>query len=162
MSKDVKVRNKFHRKRVAKKHVGKSMTKQNHRDECDVNMILAKFQKTGAMTHVNDNQPQYVEHTGMDFKEAMDVVSSSQELFDGLPSDIRTHFRNDPSEFLDYVNDPKNASDVDNGFPSIVGGKREKRPGQSPTTTNDEVSTGGAPEESRASASDAQSPSPAA
>ena len=111
----IAVRNKFHRMSVKAEHSGKTMTKQSHREECDVNMILAKFQKTGAITHVNDNQPQYSVHDGMDFKEAMDIVTSSKELFAGLPSEIRTHFQNDPAEFLDYVNDPNNQQDVDRG-----------------------------------------------
>lgn len=99
---------------------GKSLTKQSCKDECDVNMILAKFQKTGALTHVNERQKEYGEHTGIDFKEAIDLVMEAQELFDDLPSKVRTHFDNDPAQFLDYVNDPDNVKDVESGFKSIV------------------------------------------
>ena len=107
-------------KSEARKVVGKTMTKQNHKDECDVNSILAKFKKTGALTHLNERQAQYGEHTGLDFKEAMDIITSSQELFDDLPSELRSAFQNDPASFLDYVNDEANAEDVNAGFPAIL------------------------------------------
>ena len=32
----------------------KSLTKQMHKKECDINNILAKYQKTGAITHLNE------------------------------------------------------------------------------------------------------------
>lgn len=99
---------------------GKSMTKQSHKDECDVNKIMAKFQRDGAMTHVNTRQPQYGDATALDFKAAMDLITSSTELFQALPSELRNAFKNDPASFLDYVNNPENKEDVDAGFPSLL------------------------------------------
>jgi len=100
------------RKRVRISFPKNGRTKQSFKDECDINLIMAKYQKTGAITHVNKYGANYEFATSIDFTEAMQLVVTAQEMFNGLPSSIRTRFENDPAEFLDFVQDANNVPEM--------------------------------------------------
>ena len=87
---------------------GEGRTKQAHKDECDVNLIMARFQKTGVLEFTEKRSPQYGDVTGVDFQEAMRTVTEAQEMFDELPSKVRNRFGNDPAAMLDFISDPIN------------------------------------------------------
>ncbi len=106
------IRHNTPRKRVQINFPKQGRTKQSFKDECDINLIMAKYQKTGAITHVNKYGAQYTDTTSIDFTEAMQLVTSAQQMFDGLPSSIRTRFDNDPSQFLDFVQDANNVPEM--------------------------------------------------
>lgn len=88
------------------------MTKQSFRDECDINKIMSKFQKTGAITHLQNNKSQYGFATSLDFTESMNIVAKAQTMFNELPSSIRSKFKNDPAAFLGFVQDESNADEL--------------------------------------------------
>lgn len=83
-------------------------TKQSHKDECDINNIMARYRRTGLIEAVNRNQPRYADVTGLEFRSAMEMVAQAQQLFEDMPSSVRKRFGNDPAAFLDFVNDPEN------------------------------------------------------
>lgn len=89
-----------------------SLTKQSFRDECDINVIMGRYLRTGVLDFVSKHQPQYMDTTGMDFQRAMLVVAESQTMFNDLPSNIRTQFENNPAKFLDFCHDPKNLPEM--------------------------------------------------
>lgn len=86
----------------------KTMTKQAHKDECDVNVILRKFQRSGSMEHLRVHEGQYGEFAAIDFHEAMETVRQAEEMFLSIPANIRKEFQNDPGVFLEFANDPAN------------------------------------------------------
>lgn len=85
-----------------------SLTKQAHKDECDVNRIMKKYEKTGVVAFTNKYEAHYGDVTSMEFTSAMNKLQSAQEMFSELPSEIRNRFANEPSDFLAYVQDPNN------------------------------------------------------
>lgn len=87
--------------------------KQSMKDDCDINKIMAKFQRTGAITHFNRHSPKYGFATSQDFADSMRIITSAQEMFNDLPSEIRTKFHNNPGEFLEFVQNPDNASEME-------------------------------------------------
>lgn len=89
---------------------GPSMTKQSHKDECDINYILKRFMQTGELPDAG-RIGAYGDVTGADFMEAMLLVRGAQEAFDALPSDVRERFHNSPAELLDFVDDPRNEAE---------------------------------------------------
>ena len=91
---------------------GESRTKQSFKKECDINVIMAKYQKTGAITHFNKHQQNYGMADGQTFQEAMNLVCEAQEMFNELPSSIRSRFGNDPAAFLDFVQNEENADEM--------------------------------------------------
>ena len=80
-----------------------TMTEQHHKQSCDINHIMAKYVKTGLLTHINENQPQYGDLTGLDFKQSMDLITEQTSKFMTLPAGIRAMFQNDPAQYLDLM-----------------------------------------------------------
>ena len=80
-----------------------NLVQQQFKDQCDINNIMAKFQKTGVVDHVKQYGSKYGEVNGQTFLEAMYLVTNAQTMFNDLPSKARTFFENDPAKFLDYV-----------------------------------------------------------
>jgi len=84
------------------------ITEQAHKDQCDINKIVPKYDKTGLINHISDIEAQYGDVSGLDFKMASDQVIGAQQSFDKLPSHIRKRFKNSPQEFLSFFDDPLN------------------------------------------------------
>ncbi len=100
------------RVRIQTETGGESRTKQSFKNECDINNIMAKYQKIHTIEHVNERSGEYGFASGFDLKEAMDQVQQAQIMFDELPSSIRTKFNNQPGEFLDFVQDEDNIPEM--------------------------------------------------
>lgn len=105
-----KVRNHFDREPVRISFSGKGRTEQSHKKACDINSIMAKFQKTGAIQHLAAHPPRYTDVTAADFTAAQQLVARHKSIFEELPSQIRAYFENDPANYLDFVTDPDNES----------------------------------------------------
>ncbi len=97
-----------HRKRVSINFPEKGRTKQSHKNECDINIIMQKYQKFGVINHVNKHQANYSFCTSNDLHESLNLIKTANDMFDDLPSQARTKFKNSPAEFLDFVQDPNN------------------------------------------------------
>lgn len=91
---------------------GPGRTKQSFREECNINTIMAKYQRTGLIEAVNRIQPQYADVAGFDFQYAMDQLLRSQRMFEELPSSVRKRFHNDPAAFVEFVGDPANEDEA--------------------------------------------------
>lgn len=77
--------------------------------ECDINQIMAKFQKTGMITHIKERGATYGDMPmAEDFHEAMSLVAEANTMFAELPSTVRERFKNDAAQFLEFVNDEDN------------------------------------------------------
>lgn len=92
---------------------GDGRTKQAHKDECDINNILAKYKKTGVLTFAQQHEPQYADTTGADFQHAAFVVTRARSMFNAMPAHLRARFKNDPGEFLAFVSDERNRAEAE-------------------------------------------------
>ncbi len=109
-----KVKTAYGKKPRHETKVGKiSLTKQSFTDECDINSIMRRFQKTGALDHVKNHQQNYGFATSEDFTSSMQLVATAQSMFNELPSTIRKEFNNEPGQFLDFVQNPENAQKLE-------------------------------------------------
>lgn len=96
-------------KRVLFETDGPSRTRQEFQDECDINKIMARYQKTGVLQHVNRNEPQYIDFTGApDFMSAMNLMHEASDAFARLPAQVRKRFHNDPAEFVEFAENAEN------------------------------------------------------
>ncbi len=94
-----------------------SMVKQSFKDETDINKIMARFIKTGAVEHGNKFTGDYGFATSETYHESMNLVSKADSVFAGLPAELRARFDNDPGTFFDYVQNPQNYEEMaDLGF----------------------------------------------
>ena len=57
-----------------------SLTKQSFASECDINTIMARYEHTGVLDYVNENEARYGEFSAVDYQEAMNIVASTQSL----------------------------------------------------------------------------------
>lgn len=99
-------------KRVTLKFQGPGKTKQEFKDESDINKIMARYMQTGLLSNVTNKLPQFADVDGSTFYEAMLVVAESKTLFEQLPSLVRNKFENDPGKFLDFVHNPENLPEM--------------------------------------------------
>lgn len=101
------------RERVAFECQGLSLTKQVFKDECDVNRIMKRFEKTGLVEHLNRHQGDYGDFVNApDYHSALNAVRLADDMFMSLPAKLRQRFSNDPAEFLAFVDDPENADEL--------------------------------------------------
>lgn len=90
---------------------GSSMTKQEFKDECDINVIMSKYVTLGVLP-VGVKTAEYGDFAqAPDFHEAMNILAVAREQFAALPSKVRDRFKNDPEEFLKFVHDEKNVDE---------------------------------------------------
>lgn len=103
----------FERIRVSTSTTGPTLTKQAAKAECDINQILRKYVKTGLMTHINEQSPQYGDFSNPPlYQDAMNRVIEAQKSFMTLPAAIRKRFNNDPAEFLEFVSQPDSLEEL--------------------------------------------------
>lgn len=84
-----------------------SAARQESKDECDINRIMARYLKTG----------QFPPGVGVglfgdfsevtDFQSAQETMMRAGEQFAGLPAKVRDRFQNNPAAFLAYVHSDK-------------------------------------------------------
>jgi phage internal scaffolding protein len=84
------------------------VTEQGHMKECDVNEIIRKYDSTGLIMHVNRMEAMYLDVPSVELMQAMELQRNAAEAFMQLPASIRDRFRNNPVEFLAFLEDPKN------------------------------------------------------
>lgn len=84
------------------------LTRQEFEPECEINNIMAKYQRTGVITHINKFAGMYGDFDSVDFQTALQTIKDGEEMFSELPSSVRKYFDNDPAAFMEFVNDPDN------------------------------------------------------
>lgn len=87
-------------------------TKQEFRDECDINVLMSKYQSSGELPVINQTAPQYLDATGFDYQMHMQFIAGANSLFQELPSEIRNRFSNDPAQFLDFTSNENNRAEM--------------------------------------------------
>lgn len=100
--------------RVSKSFEGTvSRTKQEFREESNINNIMAKYEKHGVITHIKTGEPVYGDFSGLtDYQTSLNTVMAAQDVFDSLPAKLRKRFSNDPAEMVRFVEDPANADEL--------------------------------------------------
>lgn len=86
------------------------LTQQHFRDECDINVIVERFLRTGEMPQVDFTEID-VSDVG-DFQDAMNIVRAAEEQFAELPSKVRERFHNDPVALMRFVGSEQNRAEA--------------------------------------------------
>lgn len=100
-------------KRIRQVHpaCGKTVTEQHHAKTCNINYIIAKYQKTGLVSHINKHEGRYGDVSGADYERAMELVTDQETMFNELPSSVRAHYDNDVAEYLEHVRTAEGAAE---------------------------------------------------
>lgn len=98
------------KRKIDASHDGR--TKQNFKDECDINSIVARALRAGMLPQGKLN-PVFSDFSEVkSYQEGLDVVIRAQNQFNALPAHVRKRFHGDPAEFLEFATDPKNTKEM--------------------------------------------------
>lgn len=87
-------------------------TQQAFKDECDINFLMKRFEKTGILPQGRSVPPQYLDATLFDFTEAQNRVAQVRGVFSMLDARTRARFENDPANMLDFLANPENHAEA--------------------------------------------------
>lgn len=101
-------------KRVATVNEEPTRTQQQWKDMVNVNNIMAKYKRTGSISHLRNVQNGvYADLTTIpDYMSALMTVHQAREAFESLPALVREKFKHDPAQLIDYLKDPKNKDEA--------------------------------------------------
>jgi phage internal scaffolding protein len=86
---------------------------QHHKDECDINVILERFGKTGQVP-VNAISGTYGDFSGVhDYHTAMNALIAAETEFAALPAQLRSKFANDPANLVQFLDNPENRAEAE-------------------------------------------------
>lgn len=99
------------RRRVQLICEGKSLTEQSHKNEVNINKIMAKYKKTGFINRTN-KVPLFGDFTtANDFQTIQNKLAKANSDFMSLPAEYRKRFDNDPAKLIEFINNPENAEE---------------------------------------------------
>lgn len=89
---------------------GPSMTRQEFADECDINKLMERYERSGVWPLPPAGQsPTYYDFVGMpDLQSAMHDLIDAEKAFASLPAKVRKEFDNDPLRFVEYASNGDN------------------------------------------------------
>jgi len=112
-------------------------TKQCHKDECDINKIMARFDKTGTISHLEKFEGVYGDFSDFDFHEQTNKLTRGREIFDALPAELRREFSQSPAKFFEFVNLPENVDKLREKLPPLAKPGQQLPPVASPTVDHE-------------------------
>ena len=81
----------------------KSLSKQEFKDECDINIIMKKYGPREMVPLGGTRQPMFGDFTQVvDYASAMEQTQDAYEQFMELPAELRAMHDNDPQRFIDW------------------------------------------------------------
>lgn len=117
---------------------GPGLTKQSFKDECDINSIMAKYEKTGLIEHQKAHSGFYGDYINApDYHTAMNMIIEANEMFMTIPARIRAQFDHDAQAFLEFAQDPANREElVEMGLAPHVAASRAPEASQGHSKTS--------------------------
>ncbi|AXL14625.1 internal scaffolding protein [Microviridae sp.] len=90
------------------------MTEQAHADEVKIQNILRKYRDRGVVQHVAVHKGTYMDMIDApDYQEAQNQIAAAKSLFETVPSHIRKDFENNPSKFIEFMQNPNNREAIE-------------------------------------------------
>ncbi|AXH73710.1 MAG: internal scaffolding protein [Microviridae sp.] len=91
-----------------------SLTRQEFADECDINKLMAQYEKTGILpANMNNDVPRYLDVVDVpNLQEALTLLADSTTAFMALPATVRREFDNDAVKFVQFAQDPENLAQM--------------------------------------------------
>lgn len=100
------------RQRVVTVLPGVSRTKQSFKDECDINILMRRYQQSGVLPPMDGREPRYMDCSSVDYQEAMLIVANARSAFQDMSAELRDRFKNNPQMLLEFLEDPKNREEA--------------------------------------------------
>lgn len=81
-------------------------------EDADINNIVSRFHKTGVLPNINVAAVYADVSNALSYQDALQTVINAENQFMALDAKTRKKFSNNPSEFLEFVDDPQNAAEL--------------------------------------------------
>lgn len=93
-----------------------SLTEQCHKNDCEIDVILKRYQQTGFLVNPLEKSnriPQFGDFSDLvGYQEQQNRLCKVKEHFEALPSQIRLMFGNDVGNYLQAMNDPARTEEL--------------------------------------------------
>lgn len=95
-----------------------SRTRQEFKDECDLQKIIRRFSSTDEGMQALANAQGFISgrfedvSSVPDYQTACNLKMRADAIFEALPAALRKRFDHDPGKFLDFVDDPANIEEL--------------------------------------------------
>ena len=96
-----------------------SLTRQEFKDECDLDLMLKRFKRTPEGRAALANASGFAEGSKFldvsaipDFQSARAQLAQANASFMALPAIVRRRFDNDSAQFLDFILNPANIEEA--------------------------------------------------
>lgn len=90
-----------------------SLTDGSHQKLCDIHSILTQYDKTGTVSHLNPNTPQYLDHTQLPtFQDLLNSNTQLNQEFEQLPSKLKKLFKT-KEDLFNFISDPENQAEAE-------------------------------------------------
>lgn len=97
------------RERVGLDASSDGITRQEFAAECDINVLMARYEATGVLNHYARSEPMYFDASDVpDLAQALAIVAHAEDAFMTLPAKTRAEFDNDPVRFVKFAQDEAN------------------------------------------------------
>lgn len=92
---------------------GEGRTKQSHKDECDINILMKNWARTGSPNFQNQATPQYGDYSNVDdYRTAVTKLRVAEAAFDNLPAAVRSRMENDPGKLIEFLGNEDNREEA--------------------------------------------------
>lgn len=93
--------------------IGETMTKRSMQAECDINVLMSQYEKSGLISHIQEYGGRYeFLPDSVDYQAALDSIMDAGRAFETLPAALRARFENDPGQFLEFVENPESRKEM--------------------------------------------------
>lgn len=97
------------RKRVTIDCSQPQLTDQSFKKQCDINLIMKQYEKTGMLPQQTISNPRYIDNTNIPtLEDAFNITNQAMEAFYTLPPTIRRLMDNDASQLENFISNPEN------------------------------------------------------
>ena len=101
------------RRRVKVDCSGPSQVEQCHKDQININTIVAKAKKTGVVP-MRPGAVSYGDFSNVgSFEECLNAVNEARGAFMALPAALRKRFGNNPGNLLEFLDDEDNRQEAE-------------------------------------------------
>ena len=98
--------------KVVSYHGKESKVDESQKGLTDVHALLEPAIKRGLLRHATTFTDEYDDIPSIDYQEALTTVTKADQMFSELPGKMKHRFNNNPKEFLEFVQNPDNAPEL--------------------------------------------------
>lgn len=107
--KTINPKNNHTRRRITLDCSEPQLTDQSYKNQCDINIIMEQYKKTGLLPQQTTLQPKYTDNTIIPtLEDAFNITNAAIDAFNSLPPDIRRLMDNNPAQLELFIQNPEN------------------------------------------------------